>query len=89
MTQYDNDVEKVRLTRLAEVWAEGLKTLHVHSLSSMHYDTRPQDTANGKKVTDREFNNGVIERSQNGVIIHRFGKALKGKALVESYGRNT
>ena len=89
MTQYDNDVERVRLTRLAEVWAEGLKTLHVHSLSSMHYDTRPQDTANGKKVTDREFNNGVIERSQDGVVIHRFGKALKGEALLASYRKNT
>lgn len=88
MTQYDKDVETVRLTRLAEIWALSLRTLHVHSLSSMYYDTRPQDTANGKKVTDREYNSGVIERSQDGVIIHTFGKPLKGEALLAAYRKN-
>ena len=89
MSEHDEVVEYQRVLLMAEEWAEGLKTLHVHSLSSMHYDTRPQDTANGKKVTDREFNNGVIERSQDGVVIHRFGKALKGEALLASYRKNT
>tara|TARA_B110000285_G_C14906772_1_gene505930 strand:- start:350 stop:616 length:267 start_codon:yes stop_codon:yes gene_type:complete len=88
MSEHDEVVEYQRVLLMAEEWAKGVRTVHVHSLSSMWYDTRPQDTAD-KAVTDTEYNNGVIKRSRNGVLIHTFGKALKGKALVESYGRNT
>lgn len=87
MTQYTKDVEHVRARREAELWALGISQIHVHSLDSMAYDTRPQDTANGKTVTDTEYNNGVIERTQDGVIIHTFGKKLKGDELVEEYLR--
>ena len=53
MSEYDEVVEKQRMILEAEKWAKGIRTLHVHSLSSMHYDDRPQDTADGKSVTDK------------------------------------
>tara|TARA_R110002074_G_scaffold312377_2_gene483153 strand:- start:8 stop:274 length:267 start_codon:yes stop_codon:yes gene_type:complete len=87
MTQYTKDVEDVRTQREAEKWAKGVSQIHTHSLNSMWYDTRPEDTANGKCVTDVEYNNGVIERSQEGKLIHTFGKKLTGAALVDAYTR--
>jgi len=87
MTQYTKEVENVRLAREAEIWAKGVSQIHAHSLSSMWYDNRPEDTANGKSVTDVEYNNGVIERSQDGKLIHTFGKKLTGAALVDAYTR--
>jgi hypothetical protein len=87
MTQYTQEVENVRLAREAEEWAEGVSQVHAHSLSSMWYDNRPEDTANGKSVTDVEYNSGVIERRQHGEVIHTFGKKLTGDALVDAYTR--
>lgn len=89
MSEYDEVVEKQRMILEAEKWAKGIRTLHVHSLSSMHYDDRPQDTADGKSVTDKEFNNGIIERTQEGVLIHTFGEELTGEDLLASYRKNT
>lgn len=90
MTQYDNEVERQRLLLEAEDWAMGVKSLHVHSFTSMWYDDRPQDTNNGKEsVTDVEYNCGLIKRSKDGKHIHTFGKALKGDALIDAYVRNT
>ena len=48
MTQYDDTVERQRLLLAAEEWANGIRSLHSHRLSSMWYDTRPQDTENGQ-----------------------------------------
>ena len=67
MSQYDSRVEKQRLKIEAEEWAKGVKSLHAHSLDSMHYDNRPQDTEDGKNVMDIEFNDGSVKRTlQNG-----------------------
>ena len=63
MTQYDERVERQRIKIKAEDWAKGVKTLHAHSLSSMWYDDRPEDTADGKSVFDKEYNNGIVERT--------------------------
>lgn len=87
MTQYDKTVEQQRLLLEAEEWAKGVACIHVHSMSSMYYDTRPEDTANGKSVTDVEFNSGIVERKQNGKLLHIFGKKLKGKDLLDAYLR--
>ena len=90
MTQYDEKVEQQRLKMEAEEWAKGVKTLHAHSLDSMWYDTRPQDTADGKTVVDTQYNNGTIKRdilSTGEVFI--FGKALTGAELVDAYRTNT
>jgi hypothetical protein len=89
MTQYDERVELQRLKIEAEEWASKVKSIHGHSISSMHYDTRPQDTEDGKGVVDVEYNDGTVKRtlSEGGTYI--FGKALTGQDLVNSYIRNT
>ena len=87
MTQYTKDVEDHQIRMDAIEWAKGVQTIHGHSLSSMYYDTRPQDTEGGKAVTDVELNNGVVKRYQNEKLIHTFGTELKGEELTEQYIR--
>ena len=87
MGQYDDKVERQRLLLEAEAWAEGVRSLHAHSLSSMWYDDRPQDTADGKGVVDRQFNSGLIERTLDDGTIVYFGEKLKGDELVSEYVR--
>ena len=84
MTQYDETVENQRLLLEAEEWSKGIRSMHAHSLDSMWYDTRPQDTADGKTVVDTQYNNGTIKRdilSTGEVFI--FGKALTSAELVD------
>ena len=87
MGQYNDKVERQRLLLEAEAWSEGIKSLHAHGMSSMWYDNRPQDTANGKGVIDRQFNSGLIERTLNDGTIVYFGKKLKGDELISEYVR--
>jgi hypothetical protein len=54
----------------------------------MFYDDRPQDTADGKCVTDHEFNDGVILRYHKGELIHTFGERLTGAALLDAFSRS-
>ena len=68
MSEYDEIVDQQRLLLEAEEWAKGIKCIHAHSLSSMAYDDRPNDT-DGKSVVDKEFNSGLIERYQNNKLI--------------------
>ena len=86
MTQYDDRVQYQRDLIAAEEWAETPKYIHIHSISSNHYDTRPQDTEKGT-VTDTAYNSGIIVRTRNGKHIHTFGKKLKGAELVDAYIR--
>jgi hypothetical protein len=88
MTQYDESVQRQRDMIDAEEWSSKIKSIHVHSFDSMHYDTRPEDTADGKSVTDHEFNSGIVQRYQNGKLIHTFGKELKGEELLRAFVRN-
>ena len=87
MTQYDETVETQRLIIEAEKWAKQTRAIHVHSLQSMYYDDRPEDTLDGKAVTDYEYNDGVILRYQQGKLIHTFGERLKGAELLDAYTR--
>jgi len=87
MSQYDNRVEKQRIKIEAEEWAKGINTIHAHSLHSMWYDTRPDDTANGRTVTDIEFNDGSIRRELDNGEIVILGHQLKGQALVDQFSR--
>ena len=90
MTQYNETVNNQRLLLEAEEWAKGIKSIHAHSTSSMWYDTRPQDTEEGKSVVDTQYNSGVIKRdilSTNEVFM--FGKALTGQELVDEYRKHT
>ena len=87
MGQYDYKVEQQRLLLEAEKWAKGVKTIHAHQLSSMWYDDRPEDTKDSP-VTDRMYNNGIVERYKKGKLIHVFGTALSGEKLVDEYRRH-
>ena len=89
MGQYTDKVEKQRLLLEAEEWAKGVAGIHAHSLSSMWYDTRPQDTQEGKSVIDRSFNNGLIERTLHDGSIVYFGTELKGDDLIDAYTKHT
>jgi|TARA_B100000768_G_C11252429_1_gene364700 hypothetical protein len=89
MTEHNNIVEFQRQLLAAEEWSGKVKGIHAHSINSMWYDDRPQDTSEGKCVTDIEFNNGTIERTQQDGTKHMFGTALTGQALVDSMNRNT
>jgi len=89
MTQYKQAVNKQRLLLEAEKWAESVKSLHVHSLNSMWYDNRPQDTENNTSVTDIQYNSGLIERKlSNGKTVH-FGAKLQGEELIREFVRTT
>jgi len=89
MTQYDSRVERQRLKIEAEEWAKGIKSLHAHSLNSMWYDDRPQDTENGKTVMDKEFNNGLVERTLSNGETFIFTKyELRGDDLISAYSQN-
>jgi len=89
MTQYDDRVERQRIKIKAEDWAKGVKSLHAHSLSSMWYDDRPEDTADGKSVIDKEYNNGVVERTLASGEKFVFRKyELKGDALISAFTQN-
>tara|TARA_B100000945_G_C19855760_1_gene356034 strand:+ start:118 stop:390 length:273 start_codon:yes stop_codon:yes gene_type:complete len=87
MTQYRNAVQKHLLLLEAEEWANSPKAIHTHATSSMWYDTRPEDTADGH-VTDIEYNSGLVVRSKNDKIIHTFGERLTGDALIDSYRKS-
>ena len=87
MSQYSERVEQQRLLIAAEEWAVGVKSLHAHSMDSMHYDDRPQDT-DGKSVMDIEYNGGWIDRHQDGKVIHTFGKKYNREELLDQYSRS-
>lgn len=87
MGQYDDRVERQRLLIEAEEWAQGVKSMHAHSLSSMWYDDRPEDTADGKGVLDVEYNSGRIERTLYDNSKVSFGEELKGDALIDAYSK--
>ena len=89
MSQYDERVEEQRLKIAAEEWAKGVRSLHAHSLNSMWYDNRPEDTADGKGVVDTEYNNGLVKRQLNNGEVYLFTEnELKGDALIQAYSQN-
>jgi hypothetical protein len=89
MTQYDDTVERQRVLLAAEDWAKGVKSVHAHSLGSMWYDTRPQDTQDGNSVMDIQYNSGLIERQTSDGYTVYFGKELKGDDLIQEFQRNS
>lgn len=87
MGQYDDRVERQRLLLEAEKWAKEVDGIHAHSLSSMWYDTRPQDTEDGKSVIDVQYNSGLIKRTCDDGSTLYFGKELTGDDLISEYVR--
>ena len=89
MTEYKESVQRQAKLLAAEEWAKGVSGIHAHSLNSMWYDTRPQDTEDGKGVIDITYNNGLIKRRLNDGKEVYFGKELKGDDLIYEYERNS
>ena len=85
MTEYKESVQRQAKLLAAEEWAKGVSGIHAHSLNSMWYDTRPQDTEDGKSVLDIEYNNGLIKRKLDDGTEVYFGKELKGDELIYEY----
>ena len=86
MTQFNDRVEKQRLKIEAEEWANGVKSIHAHSLTSLWYDNGREDGS----VLDVQYNDGRVKRqiqSTGETII--LGKQLIGKDLVEQYVRES
>ena len=75
MGQYDDRVERQRLLLEAEKWAKEIDGIHAHSISSMWYDTRPQDTEDGKSVIDTQYNSGLKRTCDDGAVVY-FGDEL-------------
>ena len=80
MTEYREVVMRRKLQLEAEEWGMQIQSLHAHSLDSMWYDKRPQDTANGKSVMDIIYNSGKT------IVLQ---KGMTGKELIDKYGRHT
>lgn len=85
MTEYSESVQRQAKLLAAEEWAKGVSGIHAHSLNSMWYDTRPQDTEDGKSVMDITYNSGLIKRRLNDGTEVYFGKELKGDDLIYEY----
>ena len=88
MTQYDETVENQRLLLEAEEWAKQPRSVQVHKLTSMWYETEEsmKDFENGS-VTDTHYNGGHVVRQQNGKVIRTFGEQVTGEDLVNAYVR--
>ena len=85
MTQYNQQVERQAVLLEAESWAKEIRSYHYHNLSNMWYDTRPEDTADGKYVRDTQYNDESIERElEDGTIVYRRVR-LSGDALIKKY----
>ena len=88
MTQYDEIVENQRLLLEAEEWAKIPKSLHIHRLDSMWYETEDSKKFLDKgNVTDIQYNNGIIKRQQDGKTVHIFGEEITGEELIRAYVR--
>ncbi len=90
MTQYMETVREQKIKLEAEKWANEIKCVHAHSLSSMWYDDRPQDTENGS-VMDIQYNDGRVVRTINSTgetVVMNTAKQKTGEELVYEYVRN-
>ena len=85
MTEFVTRVDRQRTLLEAEDWANTPSCIHIHSLQSMWYDDRPEDTADGQSVTDTQYNSGLITRTKGGKTIHTWGEAKSGDDLIYAY----
>ena len=86
MTQYKNEVIRHAMLLEAEEWSKLVDWIHVHKLDSMWYDEWPKDTKK-YSVCDTKYNDGTIERKQNGKVIRIIGKRLSGDDLIDKWAR--
>ena len=76
------------VTRSRRMGKRCSKSSHAHSMSSMWYDTRPQDTEDGKSVIDKQFIVDLLKESLDDGTKVYFGKELEGDELIDAYTRN-
>ena len=90
MSEFDDIVERQRLILKAEEWATQPASIHIHRLKSMWYETKEslKDTDSGN-VTDTVYNDGFIERKQEGKVIRTFGEKLFGDDLIDKMLKHT
>jgi len=88
MGQYDDVVERQRILLEAEEWAKQPRSVQVHRLTSMWYETEEsmKDFENGNG-TDTHYYGGHVVRQQNGKVIRTFGEQVTGDELFQAYQR--
>jgi len=91
MGEFDYRVQKQRVLLEAEEWADGIKGIHVHGLTSMYYETAESkaDIEKNGHVTDTEYNSGLIVRERNGKEVCTFGIRKTGDDLIDAYQKGT
>ena len=87
MGEFDLRVQRQRVLLEAEEWADGVKSIHVHGITSMHYETAESkaDIEKNGQVTDTEYNSGLIVRERNGKEVCTFGIRKTGDDLIDAY----
>lgn len=86
MTQYNDRVENQRDKILAQEWADGVSSLHSHSLDSMWYAEGRKDGS----VQDVSYNDGRVQRTINSTgekIWLNTQNVVSGEELVRSFQR--
>ena len=87
MGEYDYRVQRQKVLLEAEDWADGVKSIHVHGITSMYYETKEtkEDIEKNGHVTDTEYNSGLIVRERDGKEICTFGIRKTGDDLIDAY----
>ena len=91
MGEFDYRVQKQKVLLEAEEWADGIKSIHVHGITSMHYETAESkaDIEKNGHVTDTEYNSGLIVRERDGKEVCTFGIRKTGDDLIDAYQKQT
>ena len=87
MGEFDLRVQRQKVLLEAEEWADGVKSIHVHGITSMYYETAESkaDILKNGYVTDTEYNSGLIVRERNGKEVCTFGIRKTGDDLIDAY----
>ena len=87
MGEYDYRVQRQKVLLEAEDWADGVKSIHVHGITSMYYETAEskEDIKKNGQVTDTEYNSGLIVRERNVKEVCTFGIRKTGDDLIDAY----
>ena len=91
MGEFDYRVQRQRVLLEAEKWAEGIKSIHTHGITSMYYETKETkaDIEKNGHVTDTEYNSGLIVRTRDNKEIWTFGIRKTGDDLIDAYQKGT
>ena len=87
MGEFDYRVQRQKVLLEAEDWADGVKSIHVHGITSMYYETAESkaDIEKNGHVTDTEYNSGLIVRERDCKEVCTFGIRKTGDDLIDAY----